>query len=393
MLTLPSFAHKRGKVIAVADIDSDSAGACIVLLQGGAPASVICAERSALTLDERPQEQAVSGILSLLEDAAGKVMRVYSKLQTKENPLPVSSTHAIIHTPLISSKTSLAKSVFENDTHITEDIINGIAKSTIESLVEKDGLDKAKMFEACVASVTLNGYKTAKPVGKRAKSVSVATLTSECEVGLRAKITEALRKSFGVQNTVLHSDTRALLLGMHTNPPRAHRYLVVDMSADSTNCVVIHNDAAAEHVAVPEGVRTILKRIVGKGMPEETLSLMRMLSRDACDTPACEQLTASLAQVEPELVKIFGGAFSKLISERRLPNDLVLIVAPDFASWMNNFFSRIDFGQFTLTTGQFSVRVLKPEDMRDSVAGNSGPKMDTWFLLGAALARSKEQST
>lgn len=392
MLSLPLI-HKREKVIAIADIDSDSAGACIALVRDGAPAAIICAERSALTFDERPKEQAVTSVLSLLEDATTKVLRVYSKLHSKGNPRPVSSVHAIIHSPLIISQTSLATTSFEHEKQITNEVIGGLAKEALAKLTSEKGLDKSKLLEACVASIELNGYKTGKPVGKRAYIVSLATLTSECEPELQAKITETLRKGFGVQNPVLHSDTRALLLSLYKNPAHASRYLIVDMSGNSTNCIVIHNDAAAEHVSVPEGVRTILKRIVGKGMAEETLSLMRMTSRDVCDTPACEQLTASLAKVEPELVKVFGEAFSKLISERRLPNDLVLVVNQDFAPWMSNFFSRIDFGQFTVTTRQFAVHALTAEDMRDSVSGNLGPKVDTWFSLGTALGRSIEQST
>ena len=216
---------------------------------------------------------------------------------------------------------------------------------------------------------------------------------SECEPELRAKVTDNLRKSFGIQNPILHSDTRALLLATHMNPLHANRHLIVDVSGDSTNCLVIHKDTAAEHIAVPEGTRTILKRIVGKGMAEETLSLMRMVARDACGTPACEQLNASLVRVETELAKTFGEAFGKLMSLRRLPNDLVLIVAPDFAPWMSNFFSRLDFGQFTVTTRQFATRTLSPGDLGTFVAQNASPKVDAWFALGTALGSAQEQST
>jgi len=389
MLTLP-FAHKHEKVIAIADVASDSAGACIALVRDDEPASIICAERSELTFDEKSPHQTGTNIISALEDASGKVMRVYSKLQDKGAGRPISSVHAIIHAPLITSQTSRAVISFEREEPITHEIIGSLAKSALESAKQ---LDRSRLFEGGMASIELNGYRTGKPIGKRAHTVSVAALTSECDPDMRAKITESLRKGFGAQNPILHSDTRALLLGMHMNPVHTNRHLVVDVSGDSTNCLVIHKDAAAEHLTVPEGVRTILKRIVGNGMPEETLSLMRMVSRDACSTPACDQLNTSLTRVETELAKTFGEAFGKLISERRLPNDLVLIVAPDFAPWMSNFFSRIDFGQFTVTTRQFSIHTLTVEDVRASVASNSSSKVDAWFALATALGSTQEQST
>ena len=389
MLTLP-FAHKHEKVIVIADVASDSAGACIALVRDDEPATIICAERSELTFDEKSPHQTGTNIISALEDASAKVMRVYSKLHGKGSPLPISSVHAILHTPLITSYTTSAAASFEQEEYITEDAIKGLTRTAFES---KKELDKSRLFEAGAASIELNGYRTGRPVGKHAHSVSVATLISECEPELRAKVTDSLRKSFGVQNPVLHSDIRALLLATHMNPLNANRHLIVDVSGDSTNFLVIHKDIAAEHIVVEEGVRTMLKRIVGKGMAEETLSLMRMAARDACSTPACEQLNASLARVEAELVKTFGEAFGKLVADRRLPNDLVLIVAPDFAPWMSNFFSRLDFGQFTVTTRQFATRTLSPEDLGTSVAQNASPRVDAWFALGTALGSAQEQST
>ena len=389
MFSLP-FARKHEKVIAIADIASDSAGACIALVRDNEPASIICAERSALSYDEKSPEQTESGILSLLEEASTKVMSVYSKLSTARAPVSVSSVHAIIHTPLVTSQTSRATTSFEREEPITKDVIANLAQSSMSAEKKQN---KPGLFEAGVASIELNGYRTGRPVGKHAHGVSVATLTSECEPDLRAKITESLRKSFGLQNPELHSDTRALLHAIHMNPLHTNRHLVVDVSGDSTNCLVIHKDTAAEHIAVPEGTRTILRRITGKGMPEETLSLLRMASRDACSTPACEALNASLARTETDLVKIFGEAFGTLMSERRLPNDLVLIVAPDFAPWMSNFFSRIDFGQFTVTTRQFAIRTLSPADMHTSIAPNASPKVDAWFTLGTALAGAQAQAT
>src|SRR3989344_4660763 len=282
MFSLP-FTQKREKVIAVADIASDSAGACIALVRDDDPASIICAERSELTFDEKSPHQTNTNIISALDDAGAKVMRVYAKSGIRGTPKPVSAVHAILHTPLVTSHSANSAASFEREEHITEDAIKKLTRAALES---KKELDRSRLFEAGAASFELNGYRTAKPVGKHAHTISVATLMSECESELRTKVTESLRKSFGVQNPVLHSDTRALLLATHMNPLHANRHLIVDVSGDSTNCLVIHKDTAAEHIAVPEGTRTILKRIVGKGMAEETLSLMRMVARDACGTPA-----------------------------------------------------------------------------------------------------------
>ena len=88
---------------------------------------------------------------------------------------------------------------------------------------------------------------------------------------------------------------------------------------------------------------------------------MRMMSRGTCSTSACEKMNSSLARIEPELVKTFGDALGRLVSTRRLPNELLLIAEPELSQWLSVFFSRIDFCQFTLTTKPFTPTILNSE--------------------------------
>lgn len=155
----------------------------------------------------------------------------------------------------------------------------------------------------------------------------------------------------------------------------------------------VHKGTPLDHVLVPEGTQTILKRVSGNGLPEETMSLMRMIARDHCDDGACEGIKAEMARAEQELIKTFGEAMARLAAVRKLPNTLVLLAETDMSTWLSNFFSRIDFTQFTLTSQPFTVEILTPADLKESVMpAEAGKANDVSLLAAVALVNSEHSN-
>ena len=403
------FAKRGQKVVTVADVGSDSVAVCIAKLNENGPAWILASERAVLKFEDRTREQTISGVLSLLGEVCEKVIASYAQSKSGE---PVSLAYAIIKEPWVSSRTSRVGTVFEREERINDEIIGELARKAPD--VEKIA-DRANIFEAGVVRIELNGYPTRKPVGKFAHNIEVAALVSECEPTIRKGVTDILQKTFPGSKPILHSGIRAILSVFHDwSAPTALRvfpqhsedasktmafasethtrhHFVIDIAGDSTNCVVIRKDIAAEHLALPEGVRTILKRVAGHGLTEEKLSLMRMVMRDTCSGAACDELKASLGNAEPELVRIFGETFSKLSSGRRLPNDLVLIVEPDLAPWMIKFFSRIDFCQFTSTTQPFTPTAVGQNDISHLAVPSPGVSIGAGLAVAVGFVNSKAE--
>ena len=138
---------------------------------------------------------------------------------------------------------------------------------------------------------------------------------------------------------------------------------------------------------VPQGLRTSLTRVDPKRVAEETLGLIRMLSRDSCEGAACESIQRAMATAEPELAKLFGEALGGLASGRRLANTLVLSANPDIVDWMRQFFSRLDFTQFTATTLPFTVSVLEKEDPRLGISADE--ELHSQITIAAALVNKE----
>src|SRR3989338_9264018 len=387
MLGLSSI-RKKEKIVFVVDIGSGHVGYSLVEVRHKQTPVVLASARAVLPIEERTTAQVKSGIFSLLDEICKKASDAYAQIHSQQGLPSVSSSYAILQAPWSSSEIAHAETLLKKDERITSELISSLAQQALKA---DEKLDHKNLFEAGVVRVSLNGYPTKKPAGKLAHAVAVSTLISECKPEPLAKIKESLQRSFPSAKTNVYSRVRVLLSALREMRPQSSDSMIIDVENEATNCIVMRDGLISEHFLVPEGTQTILKRIPG-GMPEETLSLMRMLSRGTCSTPECDKLKSSLAVAEPEIVRIFGDALGHLVSKSRLPNELLLIADPALSDWLSTIFSRIDFSQFTVTTKEFTPSVITSDNLRGSVVSSAGA-IDPGLILATSFVNTEEQST
>ncbi len=375
----------REKIIAVADIGSGSAALALVAVPAKGPVRVLSAERRFLPLEERAPGAIEAAIGTHLVEAGKSVLTAHQK---KGGPQPA-SVYAVVRAPWTRSKTAEAHTSFPKTTKITGAMIAKLADQALASDTE---LDKTNILEAAVMRVEINGYPTSRPEGVSGDRLSVAVTISDCKPTFRTTLTNAFQQLFGAQKVVTRSGVHAILSTLRNQDNPSHRdFLVVDMASEGTNFTVIRDGISSGHAVTPEGKNSLLKRIGGDGMPENTLTLLRLLGRGECRDSACEAINAAMAKAEPELVRVFGEVIAKLVTQQRLPNDLILATHEDLIPWLSSFFSRIDFAQFTTTTQPFSVRPLKSGDFAHLVVPETGVRADTGILIACALVNIEEK--
>jgi hypothetical protein len=208
---------------------------------------------------------------------------------------------------------------------------------------------------------------------------------------MKSRIEASLQKVFPHLVPKFRSATWAAITVLRNRTDVTTDCFVVDITSEATNLFAIRDGVATEHLLVPQGSRSILKRVNESGMPEETLTKMRMLALEHCSDAACESLLASISHAEPELVRVFGEAIGTCAALRRLPGVLVLMVHPDMAPWLTRFFSRIDFAQFTSTSQPFVVSLLGSAELAALVQPEKGLVVDPGLLLPCALVNIEKR--
>lgn len=375
----------REKIIAVADIGSGSTAVAVVAVPAKGPVRILAAERRFLPLEERVPEAVVTALGTHLIEAGRAALATHQK----NGGLAPESVYAIVRAPWTRSKTVRAQESFPEAVKITDKMIGKLAQQALASDTE---LDKKNILEATVIRVEVNGYATTQPEGATGHRLSVAALISDCDAKFRASLTNALQQLFGGQKVIIRSGVNSILSALRNKADSPSKnFLVVDMASEGTNFIVMHDGITTDHATVPEGKNAVLKRINGNGMTEETLTLLRLSARGECHDAACEAVNVAMAKAEPELVRVFGEAMAKLVTQQRLPNQLILATHDDLVPWLSSFLSRIDFAQFTATTQPFMVSALKPTDLSHLALPGDGVHADTGVLLAAALVNIEEQ--
>jgi hypothetical protein len=329
-------------------------------------------------------EATTTAVVTLLSDVAEKALSAHSKKTGGEH---VESAYAVIHSPWTRSKTIRAETQFPHEIKIDKAVLAEIAQSALQSDTE---YDHAKILEAGIVRLELNGYPTQNPIGKRAQHIAASALLSECEPAIREGVGQSLAKVFACPPPTLRSDTRALLSVIRESSALPKESLIINMTHEATNTLVVRKGVVADTALVKEGSASIVRRIAGERLPAEVFTLIRLMGLDACEDNACETIRTAIAKAEPELVKSFGDTFARLSGSRRLPNRMFLISHPDLEPWLIHFFGRIDFAPFTAMTRPFTPLPLSLETLKELVAfeGNSTP--DISLGIAAALVNMEE---
>ena len=383
--------HKREKIVVVADIGSGSAGVAIIAISPDLPARVIVAERSRLPFEERSVEATIAGITAQLSSAGEKALAAYA---ATSGASPISAAYAVIRAPWTRSKTIRAMSKFPEEQQVTDALITETARAAFAAPGEsgEDEPDPANILETSIVRVELNGYPTARPKGKYAHTLGVSILVSDCDPRVRKNVVETVSRIFACPPPSLRSGTRALLSVLRESPTFPDDCLIVNMTSNATNLIVVTGGTAVRHTRIPEGVRSIVKRIGGTGLPEETLTLIRMVAHDQCEHEACKATSAAIARAEPELARIFGEAMGRIAATERLPNTLILAVQEDLAPWLSQFFSRIDFTQFTVTTQPFEAVMVTHKGIADMITVPAGMTPDPGLSVAGALVNIESRN-
>mgnify|MGYP001597087235 CR=1 FL=1 len=386
MFSLRLGRKQRGKTVAVADISNGGVGVAIITTSLEGRANVLVAEHGALSIEERSPEAEAAGIIGKLGEVAQKALTTYAEKSGTRLP-HVSHAYAVVRAPWTRSKTIRIEHAFDEDTRILRAMMSALAQQALESDKE---LDHTKILEASVVRVELNGYPTAKPEGQHVRHIAVSVLLSEVDPNIHSGVSETLSRVFACPPPRVHSGPRALLSALKENDILQKYCFVVDIGSHATSLVTIRKDVATDIMHVPEGATSILRRITGEKMPEETTAMLKMLALGQCERDACEALKQAIARAEPDLVRIFGEAMSKMAAARRLPNDLILLAPKDLSEWLVQFFSRIDFAQFTITTRPFSPRVESGKGLVRSLTLASGVNPDSDLSIASVLVNIEE---
>jgi hypothetical protein len=371
----------KKRIVAVADIGSESAAVAIVQLGISEKSIILASHRTYLSHADRDIRQTSTSVLTALKEAGTKTLAQFATLKNK-NAQPPRDLYVCMRAPWSHSATRQVYMTFPKTERITAKTLENLSKEALSA--EKD-INTERLLEASLTRIEINGYPTAAPIGKEGTSIRATILLSDINPELKKSAEDSLASIFPSLKPVWRSHIRALMTLLRERPGDSSDSVILDIATDSCSALVVRDGVIAEQADAREGTKSILSRISAGGMPEETLSLMKMVEQDMCTSPQCDILRENLGKAELELVRVFAEPLSVLASQGRLPTRFLLFTISEIAPWLARFFSRIDFSQFTTTAQPFTPTVIGVNDMKSLIEANPGVTIDTSLALACAL--------
>ncbi|HET8580954.1 MAG TPA: hypothetical protein VFL98_00605 [Candidatus Paceibacterota bacterium] len=384
MHLLPLTSKRGGSVHLGLDIGSGGAATAVIAVREGAPARVLASTRVTLPFEDRTSAQHAAAVRTALADAGHAVRDTYAKLPVFAESGPITRAFAVFHAPWGESATRDSLVSFTAPTRITPALLEKAARESAGR--EKAGAART-ILEQAIVHVELNGYTTAFPAGKIARSLRVITLESTVPADFLAHAKELAGTLAPDAPFVAHSAAYEYDAIVHERAPAGAGYAFLDIGSEASACYCVRDGAIAEQATVAAGTRSLMRHASGEGArtADELLSLIGMAIEGSANDAARSEVAAALAAAEPNVMRAFGEAFSGLTARERMPASLVIAIHPKLAAWATAFFGRLDFSQFTETGRPFTVEVMTPRVLAEYMAFGQGVAPDAGVAALAAL--------
>jgi len=385
----------RGKFVVLVDVGSGSvAGGVEHMRHGRQSSQLIVTQRIALTEEERDAAQRRAGLIRNMEQVLQGVLKSYERGSGTSGYGALQDVHVIVHAPWVSSRSRTAEARLKQPTKITGRLITEVAQRAIEHTTQENMPQGMRQLEKSVIRVELNGYPVSQPEGKEAEHIRITVLESFIDEKLHRTIIDTLGRLLPGRKPDVRSSVFTTHFVLREMAREIEDYTVLDITGEASSLTTVRAGAVSEHGIIPIGSRLIVQQVAKKmGMQaDEVLGIIKMMMDDACEKELCAKVSSALKEIEPSLVKTFGETFSSHSSGKRLPNVLVLSVRPELAPWAMNFFTKLDFSQFTVTGRPFAPQKFSAGAFTAYAAVGASASPDSGLSLAGAFVHIYSQN-
>lgn len=387
---------KKREYAAVFDIESGSVGGSMVELERGGKPEILFSSRSVFPVlakltYERYLSLLISGLEEIIADMQRRALKrpkhIYISLPSILHLSALRVLRKKVDTPILVTKKGLISMINENPA----------APKAIGSGSYLPPENPASVIERQVIGVKLNGYDAVNPYGKRASEIEVTLYESVTEKSVMKKISGSVGGLFHSEHITFFTSTLAVYSALRESLPEMEHYLVLDVTGEVTDVIVVARRDLASTFSIPFGAHTLVRSIgIARGTNSDEGLLAPKLYTDAFSVDEHRKsLAPALAQAE----KDWGGYISRVLEFVRAEccaAHRVFIIAdsasgPVFSAWMERLLAarKGRGGNTTLLGGSLpSVTRLDESLMESRVRTAGSVESDLQLMMAASFANS-----
>lgn len=351
----------------------------------------------------RPGQSMNTAIISVLKKVVDRLQKegfqhlTFTHLGTT-NATAVQSVHCTLASPWFLSQTKIVRNTTANSELFSEKALQEMVQREAHAFCDAFATseygerfhEQLELVESNVVSLSLNGYETAQPKGKRHKELEAALYFSIVGSELLKQIRETIVNVFHRAETRFHTFPMATFSVVRDVSTIPQHFLLVDVDGEVTDFTIVKKGVAMQTITVPMGSQYFVRALEkGAGIsPESAFSIVGMQGMDSLSDE-------TRAKVEPVLKKAcrdwqasVSESISVLSEECFVPGTVIIAAEDRLQSFFSVLMSDHALGHGASDGTPFSVISLDREFLKRHYQLEA-PAVHSINLLITALYLSK----
>lgn len=329
------------KIVAIFDVGSDSIGAVIVQYPSpDQPPKILKTFREDIIFRDNLD------FVVFMDDMI-KTLKLVTLRASLSGVGTIDDIHIVLSSPWYVSENRHLFVLEPNPFIFTDKLSNDLVNKEIEKIKKTNhdkyggNLDSIDIIEKEIIQVSLNGYVTADPLGKKASQVDINMLVTFSSGTCLKLIKDCFYSVFHDIPLYFHSNMSSLFLVIREKYSKMDDYLILDIGGELTDIFIIEDGIPKNILSFPCGRQSIYRELKKetKKSRAELVSLFSLYLDGALESKEKEKFNVALEKARKSWILEFESAISSIPEPRMIPNSIILLINKDIHPWFFSMFS------------------------------------------------------
>ncbi len=250
----------------------------------------------------------------------------------------VGEIHCTLASPWFLSQTKIVREVKDTPELFSEKALDELVKKEANAFADAFAAseygerfhEQLELVESHVVSLSLNGYETSRPKGKKMKELEVALYFSVVGSELLAQIREVVQPIFRRSTINFHTFPMVTFSVVRDVASVPRHFLLVDVDGEVSDFTIVKKGVAMQTITVPMGSQHFVRALEKEAgiSPETALSVLGMHGLDSLSDETKKRVEPVLKKASKDWQASVSGSIALLSEECFVPGT-VMVAAED----------------------------------------------------------------
>ncbi len=358
---------------------------------------MVCTYLGTEKINLGPYRKNLQITLSSLKDVLDHVFKfIESSKDAEKYLISVEKIYVILAAPYYLSHTANVKYKENNPFVVTTELVASLLKDYRKSVgslsQDREAVkigEKNKILSERVVAVSLNGYHTSAPYGKKASTLDLSIFRTETSSEVCSAVSRQIERHSNAP-VFFEPLSLAVYVALRDNVHFDKDFIFVVVGAEVTEVSIVRNFTLLETASFPFGKHSLVRHISRElSTPEEiVLSEISIYIRGEILESRKKEIESVISTGGKKWSPFFERALASFSDVSTVPSALYLVADSESRPLFQGFLETDSWSGQTITPSGFSVKSVDTELAKNLMKFGRGASCDTILCLEGLFAVS-----